>query len=704
MLSNILDRISFSSLFLVVILLPVFFLPFTRVPIETSKGLFLVVGLVISIIFWVVARFSDGKIVFPKSRMLLSGFLVVLVFLLSALFSGASSMSFFGIMFEVGTFWFIFSAFLLMFACSVILRDPENAKTLLFGAIVSATAVLIFQGFRLFFPDVLSFGVLAGKTGNVLGSWNTFGIFAGFTAIVSLFVVEFFYVSRLTKFLLSLLLLLSVLMIAAVNFLLVWELLGIFALIIFIYKISLSFSQVKTEEDKTAPFPFLSFAIVMVSLLFFIPGQFSSQLNIGGLIPNRLGLSNVEVSPSFSATMSVAGKALRENPILGIGPNRFGEVWALYKPEVINSTPFWGTNFSSGSGILPTFAGTVGLLGILSWLIFFFFFLVAGIRSLFYSIKNNVNQITSVFFVASLYLFVSCFFYSAGPAIFLLALAFAGVFIGLSTANRPNREITIAFSDSPRKSFFSLVLLIVLMIVSVAMGFKYIERFASVPYFERALLAQNIEEAESAIVKANSLHYSDLYLRTYAQVYLIKLSSIVSTDKTLSPEDKAKIEESFKQAVAGAQSAVAYNKSNYLNHQMLGSVYYSAATLGVEGAYSQAIDTFKQASLLNPLNPGIRLDMARASFADRKVKEAKNYANEALTLKKDYIDALIVLSQIAKSEGNTNSAISYAEQALALLPNNKELIDYVNSLKNPGSPPAPAPTITPTLDVKPEPQ
>src|SRR3989338_5339867 len=107
--TNIFERLSFLSLFLVVVLLPLFFLPFTNIPIETSKGLLLVLGLVASIVFWAIARFSDGKIVFPKSWLLVSGFGIALIFLLSSLLSGNSQVSLFGTMFDIGSFYFIFS-------------------------------------------------------------------------------------------------------------------------------------------------------------------------------------------------------------------------------------------------------------------------------------------------------------------------------------------------------------------------------------------------------------------------------------------------------------------------------------------------------------------------------------------------------------------------------------------------------------------
>ncbi|OIO29545.1 hypothetical protein COX93_00860 [Candidatus Nomurabacteria bacterium CG_4_10_14_0_2_um_filter_30_12] len=692
MLSNILDRISFWSLFVVVVLLPVFFLPFTQIPVETSKGLLLVLGLVISIIFWISARFSDGRISVPKSWLLLSGLGILLVVLVSALFSSATQISLFGIMLDVGTFYFMLGAFLLMLVSSIVLKDINNAKTVFWGVIISSAVLFIFQSFRLFLPDILSLGVLGGKTDNILGSWNTFGLFAGFSTIMSLFMIEFFSISKTIKWLLGVLIVFSIVLSAAVNFPLIWELLGVFALIIFVYKISYSFGK-EPKEGERKQFPAFSFAVVMISLLFFMSGQF-----IGGLLPNSLGLSNVEVRPSFSATMSVTGGALMNNPVLGVGPNKFGEVWAMYKPMVINSTQFWDTSFNSGSGLLPTFASTTGSLGILSWLVFFVLFLLTGARSLFSSIKNNLNWEVVVFFVAALYLFVSSFFYSTGGVVFLLAFAFTGAFIGLASSSYQDGEISFSFLDDPRKSFFSILILVILMMVSAATGFKYIERLASVSYFGKTLSATSIPIAEDSISRAISLHQNDLYLRTYAQVYLTKINSIVSKGtSSLSEADKADLQSSFDQAVNGAQLAVSYDKTNYLNSSLLGDVYNTVGLLGVKDAYSKAVESYKGASVLNPLNPGIKLATARVYFADGKTKEARDTAKEALTLKPDYIETLITLSQIEKSDGNNSAAISYAENALSLLPNNKDLIQYVNALKN-GNP-AIAP-VTTTKDTK----
>jgi len=266
----------------------------------------------------------------------------------------------------------------------------------------------------------------------------------------------------------------------------------------------------------------------------------------------------------------------------------------------------------------------------------------------------------------------------------LLALAFAGVFIGLSALNQNKGEISISYLNDHRKSFFSILFIVLAVIATAAISFKYIERFVSVSYFNRAVSATEISAAESSIGQALRLYQNDLYLRTYAQVYLAKLNSLATKDSTsLSDEDKAMLQSSLDQAVSGAQLATTFNSKNYLNFRALGSVYQSLASFGVKDTYSKAIEAYTIALSLNPLNPGIKLNMANAAIVNQKNEEAKEYANAALALKPNYIDAFLTLSQIAKSEGNNAEALSYAQKALAVSPTNTDLIKYVDSLKSP---------------------
>ncbi|KKT06498.1 MAG: hypothetical protein UV85_C0018G0020 [Candidatus Nomurabacteria bacterium GW2011_GWB1_43_19] len=568
MKTNIFDGLAFLSLFLVVVLLPIFSLPFTNIPVETSKGLLLVAGLALSVIFWAIARFSDGKIIFPKSALLASGLGIVLVFLLSSLFSGSSQVSLFGTMFDIGSFWFIFAAFVLMFMSSVVFRTPRQGKTMLLGIILSSALLLVFQSIHLFLPAPLSLGILAGKTGSILGSWNALGLFAGFTGLMSLFMIEFFSISKAGKVLLQVLTLFSLLLISAVNFPLIWALLGVSGLIIFVYKISTTFGNDKEgeekEEQERRQFPLASFLVAIVSLLFFISPNF-----IGSVIPSRLQISISDVSPSLPATLSITKGVLSESPVFGIGPNRFGEAWSMHKPVSINNTQFWDVSFESGSGLLPALTATSGGLGILAWVIFFVLLLWIGLGLVFLGAKDKINWEIMMFFVLSLYLFISSFFYSTGSVIFLLAFAFTGVFIGLSASLSFGREVTLSFLNDPRKSFFSILALVLLIIVSATASFKYVEKFSSVFYFGRAVSASTESVAEDSINKALSLHRNDLYLRAYSQINLAKLNSLIKKGEDLSEAEKTDLQKNLDGALGGAQLAITYNPKNYLNFQAL---------------------------------------------------------------------------------------------------------------------------------------
>lgn len=677
--SYIFDRISFWSLFAVVVLLPVFFLPFTRIPVEISKGLLLVVGLAVSVIFWVLARFSDAKVSLPRSSLLLAGLVLVLFYFASSFFSASLSASLFGTLLDVGSAWFFFVAFSIMLLSAIIFNDKDKGRMVLLGVILSATLLLVFQILHSFAPSVLSFGVLNGKTSNVLGSWNAVGFFAAFSALLALIVIEFFSTTRSLKILSQVLIVLSLLGVAAVNFSTIWILLGVFSLIIFVYKIATTYH--KGEEAKT--FPIFSFVVVTVCLLFLISGQF-----IGAAIPRKLGLATSEVGPSMEGTLMVAKEVIKNDPILGLGPNRYMEAWALYKPQAVNTTVFWGIAFGNGFGALPTFLATGGILGILVWLLFLLTYLFAGYKVFFHK-RKEINWDLAAFFILSLFLFMASFFYFTGLVILLLAFVFTGIFIGNYAGTNPKGDFSVSFLDDTRKSFAFIFILLFIIIGSAALSFKYGERFAAYVYFSHALAATATEEAEASIRKAVALSQNDVYLRAYAQVYLVKLNALAAKGSALSETEKSELQTNFNQALSGAQAARQYDPKSYLNHRAVGLVYQNVATLGVKDASSRAIEAYSEASKLNPLNPGLKLLLAQVALTDGKTAQAKDYATEALTLKPNYVSALIVLSQIARREGDRQRAITYATQALALVPDNADIAQYVDSLKRGENPTPP---------------
>ena len=677
MLSNTLDKISFWCLFLVVILLPVFFLPFIKIPVETSKGLLFVLGLSLSLIFWTAARFSDGKIVLPKTPFFFTSLFVIVAFLLSALFSPVKSIAFFGTMLDNGSFYFILGAFLLMFMSSIVFNDLSKVKKVLKGFFVSGVLLLFFQGLRLFMPKILSFGILNLKTENVLGSWNAFGLFAGLILLTSLFILEFFNLKKLHKIFLIVSYVLALFATILVNFSVIWAILGIFALIIFVYKASLmSTTKQEVLEENKENFPALTFVTVLLSIMFFISGQF-----IGNFLPEKLNALNTEIRPSFVSTTQVLKSALVQDPVLGFGLNRFGDAWALYKPDVVNMSLLWDAYFDNGVGTLFSFAVTTGILGIISLLAFILHFIWIGFSSVFKNYKKKeIEKYLFLIFLFILYLLTSAMFYAIGMVLFLLCFIFIGIFIGLYSHSKNKGTIVFSFLNDPRKSFFSILVLVALAVLTFSVTFKYTEKFISLFYYHMSLSAKDINKSEIYINKALNLHKNDFYYRIYSQIYSAKVSGLLNKTE-LSDLEKNVLKQSFDNSLNGLRNAILVNPNNYLNHRFLGDFYRDAGSLGVDGSFDQSIISYNNALNLNPRNPGLKLDIANVYYRKKEFISAKQYAEEALVLKPNFTEALLFLSSMHKELNQKNEALFYAERALSLDPNNIYLMQYLDSVK-----------------------
>jgi len=99
-----LDRSVSIILLAFAFLLPIFFFPYLAISVEFGKSIFIAATAIVALILWLVARLKDGQFVIPRSSLLASLGVVALVFFLATLFSPAFSVSFSGLIFELGTF------------------------------------------------------------------------------------------------------------------------------------------------------------------------------------------------------------------------------------------------------------------------------------------------------------------------------------------------------------------------------------------------------------------------------------------------------------------------------------------------------------------------------------------------------------------------------------------------------------------------
>jgi tetratricopeptide (TPR) repeat protein len=404
------------------------------------------------------------------------------------------------------------------------------------------------------------------------------------------------------------------------------------------------------------------------------------------LISKYINIPNVDIRPSILGNAEIAWHSFKHNPAFGTGPNTFANDWALWQPKGIVQSPYWNVNFNSGYSALGTFAVTTGLIGFLALLLFLVVFMFRGIQSLGLALKDSS---ASYYIFTTLMISIYCWicFIVYNPNILLLALAFvsSGILIGLLVSKHliPVREFS--FLHDARRSFFSILGLVVLMVGSALIIYLYVNKFASVIYFSKSLNVQNTAESlarsEKMLVNAITLDKNDLYYRVLSQVYLNQIGVLASSKNVSEDALKSGLQQLINLAQSSAVSAVSQNPKQYLNYLNLGDVYSSLVPLAVSSSYESAISAYNQARELAPNNPSILLAQAQLELANKNKNEAKKFINQALEMKQNYTDAVFLLAQIESEEGNWSSAIKRAEEAGQISPNDPTIFFRLGLLR-----------------------
>ncbi len=684
-----LEVLPFSLLTGLVFLLPIFFLPVSGISLDVSKSVFAVVFIVLATALWLVGRMVDGKIIVPKTLLVLFAALLPLEYLVSAVVSKVPAISLFGQGFEVGTFAFAFVMFLLLFLTSILVSSRDKVFTVYVSAMASFLVVAIYQLVRLVAgADTLTFGgTFSGVLANTIGKWNDLGAFFGMIAILSMITLETLPIKGFVKYLTYLSLVVSMFFLAVVNFSFAWIALAVISITVFVFAIYLNKSESVPGSDGSSALieknqiPMVALVVLLISLFYVFSGD-----KIGGFLPTQFNASQVEVRPSWNATFDIVKGSLSQNLLLGSGPNRFASEWALYRPAVLNETIFWATDFNAGIGLIPSFAVTTGLLGILSWVLFLGFFLYRGIRSILMFDMGRMAQYSILSsFLLAVYLWLFAMFYVPNVVIYTLAFLMTGVFIASLINEGLIKTYQISLLGSPKIGFVSVLVLIALTISSAALGYVFVEKTISAVNFQKTIQALNtngnFDEAEVGLVKAIQFSENDLYYRSLSQVYLVKLNNLFQQKNISEAEAKSQFQSILGNAIDNARNARDYDETNYANWMNLASVYESVVPLGVTGAYDEAKKAYEQAAVLNPQSPLVYLTLARLEVANKNNKGARENLNKALALKGNYTEALFFLSQLEAGEGNIAEAIAKADQASLLSPNDVGLFFQLGLLK-----------------------
>ncbi len=657
-----------KCLFGLILLLPIIFIPATAVSLYAAKITLLAVALVLFIGAFLAQTLSSGLISLPKTKMLIPVALFPIIAFVSSFFSGQPIKSVAGQIFELGTSGSFLILALLLFMAMVAFRNrAEVGIKAIYYFFLSAAVVVLHLLIRAVAASILPAAIATRVPNFLLGGPIDTAIFLGIVVVASLASINMLGLGDKVRYTIYAFLVISMAFIGAVGFMPVIIVLGLFALIYFVYTFSWSVGQGVGYEGNKASFPALF--VLAISVVFILSGN-----SLSGYLSNVFNINMIEIRPSLNTTLNLVLDAWRQNPVLGAGPNMFKELWDLKRPGDINITQFWASEFSFGTSFVPTVAATVGPLGILTLLTFLALYARLGFKSIFLNSEDpRFRYISSTTFFVSLFLWVMTFVYVPSIMILGLTFIFTGIFVGTLVPQGVVEEMNINIFRNPKANFASVFLIIVLLISSIAFGYFIVERVVADTLFQKG-------EA----VRAVSIVPTDTYWRGLSEASLVQVGNIISSIpsvKNLSESNRVAIQNAVSNAIEGSRQAIAWNSKNYQNWFALGRVYEVLAANGIAGSAENATTAYLEAQNRSPQSPAIPLAFARLKALSGDVAGAREEIGKAISLKNNYTDAYFTLAQLEVAANNIQGAINTVEAATFIDSDNAVLYFQLGLLK-----------------------
>lgn len=655
-----------------IVLALVLVIPTAWFPFQLAKVAVFAVALAVAAIMFVVGGGTREVLRAHGFYGVLLVALLPLSYLISSFFSVDKSVAFTGYGVETDTVLFTvvaFLAFAMAFTFFRTLRTVRLLLTVVFWALAAAT---IFQFLSIVFgAPAIPFSTFADRSVNLIGKWNDLGILVGLLSMLLLERVDLGSVSNAMKIVIGIVLAALALLLGIINFSLVWGLVLVFSLSLVV--VSFLTNRHHGEEGarhwaKRTPWYSVASAIIAILFLFF-----GSSLNLG--LTKLFPVSSLEVRPSYSSTLGIISAARSgsiASTFIGTGPNTFGQEWLLHKPNEVNQSAFWSLDFNVGFSTLVTALGTVGLLGVLGWLIPALLVLAALVRVVRLGVLSREDRIVATTLgVASLFVYAAIFLYAPSQNIILLAFVLSGAAFGFLWRQGQPAVDDLAQAGGRIQQISKLAVMAVLLVLALWSGLATSRRLiaeAYVGYGTQQLSQGNSTGALASANKANGADKTGDALRLSVNAYSAQMQQISQSKST----DTQALQQQFagvvQNAIAAGQAAQKANPQDYRPTLLLAQVYNFLASLGVQGAASTAADTYVAAQKQNPTNPAIPLAIARLAASQNNQTITTQYLTQALTLKPNYTDAILLVVQLNVANKDIPNAIKAATAAAQTAP------------------------------------
>jgi tetratricopeptide (TPR) repeat protein len=367
--------------------------------------------------------------------------------------------------------------------------------------------------------------------------------------------------------------------------------------------------------------------------------------------------SQNSVRPNLKSTMLVGEKVMFQDGFFGIGAGNFARAWQLHRPQDVINSPYFSYDFNQGADTMTTFFVTIGVLGLLS----FIMLVLSALYSTFISYRQNKegqeHLILGALTFSLVYLFVISWFVPLSYAMLVLWMAVGG--LGLAKARLTE------FHPSKKLALLFIPVLLLLGANAVAT----INKTRAFSLYNQAQTVTKIEEAEALVDKASKIYPFDGFYRLLVEYAITFNRNLVSANAEDQEAFKNAYLKKAQAAVDAGLLAVKLNPNNYQNYVSLGRAYELAVPFDKEGGFSNAKKSYQEAIKLYPDNPYLYLMLARLETSAGTKEGVREHLTDALRKKQNFADALYLMSQLEASESKVDEAIAYAIEAIKSAPN-----------------------------------
>lgn len=677
---DIIDEAIKKIIYILVVLIPIWFLPITINAVEFNKQVLMVLLIVIALILWFVKILNHGEVKWRSNILNIALGVFVLIYILSTVFSIRPYGSLVGWVNHLDSSLINILCFVALYF--LIVNNFKSLKEtfgLLFFFLISAAIVAVIGFLQIWGGFILPLDITKSISFNTLGSVNALGIFS---AVVTILISAFLFVVKRKgiKLFLLLLGLLNLIIIININFWVIWTVLAIGMAII----LMLGLMQMVQLEEKIS-WVALPIALLAISLIFIF---FKPALPLKPNLPMEVGLS-------YRSGWSVITNALKERPVLGSGPETFVFNYAKHKPEGINQTAFWNIGFSKAPAQIYSLASDLGILGLVGFLVVIVLFVIRAVLNLINSIREKgEDDILKRFlgigiFAAWISLTISWFIY---PQNFVLMFLFWLLFSLYLIEGSSQKEGTYNLRQSPKVLLITSFSFIVVVVVII--GFLYVmgTRFVAEAIYKRGVdIVQtkgNIDNGLNKIIKSTIINpYEDNTYQTLAQLFTLKLQQDAARTDLKDDERSNLVQADAVNAINSAARTTILSPKDASNWLLRGQIYRGLMSI-INGTAEWAESAYNEAIKLEPSNPFAYLELGRLYMnkADLIVAEARENQetkkkwdeymaiaiknlDKSITLKINYSPAHFEEAVIYDRQGKSKEAIAKMEINKQLLPN-----------------------------------